>query len=377
MPAEWQPQAATWVSWPHNEETWPENLAEAQAEFVALVKAISEVQPVKVLAAEKAFTQASEKLKPIANVEIVQIPTNDAWARDYAPTFVLNESKPAPLLDAKRHDSENSQPLVALDWEYNAWGGKYPPFDQDQLVATRIAHYLGIPVVSPSLCFEGGGIEVNDSGIMLCTKSCALHPNRNPGMSRDEIEAIFRHHLGVNHIIWLSGDAVEGDDTDGHIDQLARFTDDRTVVYAWSDDKHDPQRTGLSENLNDLRSGLEAIGCGGHRLIPLPIPSPMELHGRKIPASYCNFLICNGLVIVPQFNQPVFDAQAMRILEPLFPQHRVKGLDSLNLTVGLGSFHCLSQQQPATGKVEFQDESASHSFRATDWVGLPGSRVHA
>lgn len=330
MPAEWRPQAATWVSWPHNEETWPKNLAKAQTEFVAFVIAIAGVQPVKVLVAGEAATQASKWLSAIQNVELVSIPTNDAWARDYAPTFV--------------HDETNQ--LVAINWEYNAWGGKYPPFDQDRLVATRVGEHLGIRVVSPDLCFEGGGIEVNDSGLMLCTRSCALNPNRNPGKKLDEIESIFRTHLGVEQIIWLSGDAVEGDDTDGHIDQLARFTDDRTIVYAWSNDELDPQQTGLIENLNDLRNGLKACGRDDYRLIPLPIPPEKELHGRRIPASYCNFLICNGLVIVPQFEQPEFDRLAMQILEPLFPHHRVVGLDSLNLTVGLGSFHCLSQQQP-------------------------------
>jgi agmatine deiminase len=331
MPAEWRPQAATWVSWPHNEETWPENLAEAQAEFVAFVRTIAEVQPVRVMVDGDATAGASQALSGIPHVDLVPIPTNDAWARDYAPTFVHDPSKQ----------------LNAINWEYNAWGGKYPPFDQDRLVATRVGDYLGIPVVSPELCFEGGGIEVNDSGIMLCTKSCALNSNRNPGKSLEEVESIFRTHLGVDQILWLSGDAVEGDDTDGHIDQLARFTDDRTIVYAWSNDESDPQRIGLTENLQDLRRGLKSGLREDYRLIPLPIPPKMELHGRRIPASYCNFLICNGLVIVPQFGQPEFDEMAMQILTPLFPQHRLVGLDSLNLTVGLGSFHCLSQQQPA------------------------------
>jgi agmatine deiminase len=331
MPAEWQPQAATWLSWPHNEETWPENLAEAQAEFVAFANAIAAVQPVKVMCAGPASKQAQSALTGIARLELVPIPTNDAWARDYAPTFVVNSHKK----------------LVAVNWRYNAWGGKYPPFDLDEQVATRVGDHLGVPVVSPDLCFEGGGIEVNDSRVMLCTKTCALDPNRNPGKTLSEIEGIFVSNLGVQNIIWLPGDAIDGDDTDGHIDQLARFTDDRTLVYAWSDDSEDPQQAGLAENLEALLTGLNSIRGSSYRVIPLPIPPAMELHGRRIPASYCNFLICNGLVIVPQFGNSHYDRLAMHTLKPLFPNHRLVALDSLNLTVGLGSFHCLSQQQPA------------------------------
>lgn len=331
MPAEWQPQAATWLSWPHNEETWPENLAEAQAEFVAFAKAIASVQSVTVMAAGAAAKQAQAALSGVSNLELVPIPTNDAWARDYAPTFVV----------------DSNQKLVVLNWRYNAWGGKYPPFDRDEQVATHVGNRLALRVLSPDLCFEGGGIEVNDAGVMLCTKTCALDPNRNPGKTLSEVEEIFVSNLGVKHIVWLPGDAIEGDDTDGHIDQLARFTDDDTIVYAWSDDSDDPQQAGLAENLEALLAGLSSIDGSSYRLIPLPIPPARELHGRRIPASYCNFLICNGLVIVPQFDDEKYDQIAMQTLKPLFPRHRLIGLDSLNLTVGLGSFHCLSQQQPA------------------------------
>ncbi len=332
MPAEWQPQAATWLSWPHNDETWPHNLAEAQAEFVALAKTIASVQPVNVMGADRAFDQASTAFGNLHNINLIPIPTNDAWARDYAPTFVIDDS---------------ARQLTAINWLYNAWGGKYPPFDQDQQVATRVAEHLGIPVVSPDLCFEGGGIEVNDSGTMLCTRTCALDPNRNPNSSLSDVETIFKHHLGVKDIIWLTGDAIEGDDTDGHIDQLARFTDDRTIVYAWIDDESDPQFPAVAKNLDDLRSGLMKASLTDCRLIPLPVPPEIHLHDRRIPASYCNFLICNGLVVVPQFGVARYDELAMEALTPLFPNHRLVALDSLNLTVGLGSFHCLSQQQPA------------------------------
>jgi len=340
MPAEWEPQAATWVSWPHNEETWPDNLAEAQAEFVAFVQAVAEVQPVCVLAGESnsaARQQAEKALAGTPNVTLIEIETNDAWARDYAPTFVIHS----------REDSPNDS-LVAINWFYNAWGGKYPPFDADQLVASKVASLLGIECVSPPLCFEGGAIEINEWGLLLCTRSCAFDPNRNPDTSQSKVETIFAECLGARHTVWLSGDAIEGDDTDGHIDQLARFTDENTIVYAWCDDETDPQFAGLKKNLEDLQSGLAEVGQGEFRLIPLPIPAAIELSGRRVPASYCNFLICNQRVIVPQFGDARTDEIAMQTLTELFPTRIVSGLNSVNLSVGLGSFHCLSQQMPET-----------------------------
>ncbi len=330
MPAEWERQAAIWFSWPHNLETWPHNLAAAQNEFVELVTMIAPTQPVFVMAAGDELQAAEERLGSISNMTLVSIPTNDAWARDYCPTFVI--------------DSNNQ--LVAINWHYNAWGGKYPPFDEDQKVAKRVADYLGIQCISPGFCFEGGAIEVNDDAVLLCTRSCAFDPNRNPNVSLAQVEKLLRDHLGVRALIWLSGDAIEGDDTDGHIDQLARFTDRQTIVYAWSDDPGDLQSPGLTQNLDDLKSELNAVELGHYRLIPLPIPGPIEYCERRIPASFCNFLITNELVLVPQFGVPE-DLKAIDILKPLFPTRRVIGSPSKNLSVGLGSFHCLSQQQPA------------------------------
>lgn len=330
MPAEWQPQSATWVSWPHNLETWPHNLAAAQVEFVGLVNAIASSQQVYVLASGAALQDAKTSLSGMERVTLVDIPTNDAWARDYAPTFVL--------------DPDGG--LVAVDWDYNAWGGKYPPYDDDQQVTRRVAEFLNIDTVSPQFCFEGGAVEVNDDGVMLCTRSCALDPNRNPKMTLDQAENVLRTYLGPDHVIWLTGDAIDGDDTDGHIDQLARFVDRETIVYAWTEDASDPQSVGLARNRHDLRSQLDEAGLNHYRLIALPIPAPMEFCGRRIPASYCNFLITNDWVLVPQFGVPE-DESAWRILSSLFSNRRVKGLDSKNLSVGLGSFHCLSQQQPA------------------------------
>ena len=228
-PAEWEPQAAVWLTWPDNEETWPENLLAAQIEFCALVHCLAEMVTVRVIVNQSSLDEAYQRLiRPdIRNVGFINIPTNDAWARDYAPTFVVSDQNE----------------LVAIDWDYNAWGGKYPPFAEDQQVASKIATGMTIQTLRPGLCFEGGAIETNGQGIVLSTLSCACDPNRNSGSSAElqqRFELAFKKYLGAEQTIWLPGDAIDGDDTDGHIDQLVRFTDAKTLVYAWCDDD-DPQ----------------------------------------------------------------------------------------------------------------------------------------
>ena len=334
LPAEWEPQAAVWLTWPDNQETWPDNLLAAQIEFCALVHSLAEVVTVRVIVNQPSLDEAYQRLiqPDIRNVGFINIPTNDAWARDYAPTFVV---------------SDNDE-LVAIDWDYNAWGGKYPPFEDDQQVASKIAKGMTIQTLQPGLCFEGGAIETNGQGIVLSTLSCALDPKRNssePVELQKRFETAFEKYLGATKTIWLPGDAIAGDDTDGHIDQLARFTSAKTLVYA-SCDRNDDQYDRFAENLAALQTGLAAID-DDFELHALPVPKqPIQFCGRRLPASYCNFLITNDLVVVPQFGCPE-DAQAMQILTPLFPDRYVVGLPSRNLSVGLGSFHCLSQQQPA------------------------------
>lgn len=333
MPAEWERQSAVWLSWPHNQETWPENLEPAQREFLDLVRTIATTEQVMVLVDFAECDLAVETMRSWNNVTCVDIPTNDAWARDYAPTFAI--------------DSRGG--LVAVDWQYNAWGGKYPPYDLDQQVAKRVAGYLGIDCVSPPFCFEGGAIEVNDHGVLLSTRSCALNPNRNPGMDTDQVESILKKYLGVEVCLWLTGNAIEGDDTDGHIDQIARFVNPTTIVVAADCGTAEVRREGLERNQKDLKEQLEFHGLGHYQVISLPLPSSFTFCGRVIPASYCNFLITNELVIVPQFGVEE-DEQALQILSPWFPEREVVGLASKNIAVGLGSFHCLSQQQPEIQK---------------------------
>lgn len=330
MPAEWQPQQGTWLSWPHNRETWPHNLEAAQQEFADLVDSIIDHQPAFILCGGQE-RQARNGLPQHINVELVPIPTDDAWARDYAPTFVVDE---------------NRGELVAIDWHYNAWGEKYPPFDQDQRVSQRIADRLGLRRVEPNLVFEGGGIEINDDGLLLSTLSCVLNANRNPHLTRVDAEAVFAKTLGASRTVWLPGDAIEGDDTDGHIDQLARFVNNRTVVYAWSEDLATQPLDALANNREQLELQLAEL-APGVECVALHLAPPIRSGDRQVPTSYCNFLFTNEKVLVPQFGNAEFDQHAVAVLGELIPDRAVIGLSSVELSVGLGSFHCLSQQQPA------------------------------
>ncbi len=333
MPAEWESQAAIWVSWPHNQETWPQNLEEARAEFAAFVQTIAKGQIVHVMVPPSETDLASSQIGELSNVDLVSIPTNDAWARDYAPTFVVDAS---------------SNELVSIDWYYNAWGGKYPPFESDQQVAKKVADHLRIRNVAGGLCFEGGAIEMNSNGVLLTTESCALDPNRNADISVAEVESILMERLGCRKVVWLPGDVgvsktLYGDDTDGHIDQLARFVDDDTIAHAWVKDS-DSRYEALSWNVAAIKKQLPE-----KKLVPLMLPDPFEFCGREIPASYCNFLITNQSLIVPQFGVPE-DAAAVEALSSVFEEREIVPLNSRNLAVGLGSFHCLSQQQPSCNR---------------------------
>lgn len=295
-----------------------------------LVRAIAADEPVRVMAgAGPDADSAGRALGRIPNVAIVDFQTNDAWARDYGPTFVLGEG---------------GHSLAAVDWRYNAWGGKYPPFDDDQQIARRIAHWLGCRLLPVDLCLEGGAIEVDGDGNLMCTRSCAFDRHRNPGLDPGEIERRILAATGTNRVIWLEGDCLTGDDTDGHIDQLARFTPAGPVLFAWTDDGSDPQRSGLERNWLDLQKGLATAGID-RAMIPLPLPDPVFVDGTQIPACYCNYYLTNRSVIVPVFGTKQ-DREAARIIADCHPGRQLVTLPSTRLTVGLGSFHCLTQQQP-------------------------------
>ena len=333
MPAEWEPQAAIWLTWPDNRDTWPEHRVAAQIEFTALVKTLAETVPVNVLVNPPSLGVAKRNLiqPDTVNIGLVDIPTNDAWMRDYGPTFVLFNRQ-----------------LAAIDWRYNAWGEKYPPFDLDQQVAQKIARGLNIERHDAGLCFEGGALETNGQGLLLSTCSCAADPRRNPEIDpatrTTALEDAFGNYLGAEQVIWLPGDALPGDDTDGHIDQLARFVDSQTIVIA-SVPASDPRVEALLANRTALDDALRDHASPIH-VIELPLPDLLQMDDRLLPGSYCNFLITNDVVVVPQFGCPQ-DGAALEILRPLFNDRYVVGLPSRHLLYGLGSFHCLTQQQPA------------------------------
>jgi agmatine deiminase len=257
-------------------------------------------------------------------------PTDDAWCRDHGPIFVVRDR-------GGRRDQR------ILDWGYNAWGGKYPPFEQDDVVPTRIATELGLPVLSPGIILEGGSIDVNGAGSLLTTEQCLLNPNRNPGLSREEIETHLRDNLGVRKILWL-GDGIEGDDTDGHIDDLTRFVDARTVVTVVEEDPRDTNFGPLRDNLARLRGMTDQDGVP-LRIVELPMPPAMYQDGQRLPASYANFYIANGVVLLPGYS-PKCDAMARAALTPLFPGRRVEVVDCIDLVWGLGAVHCVTQQWP-------------------------------
>ena len=332
MPSEWSPHAATFLSWPHNAETWPKNLNQAQAEFAQLVKAIAKNESVYVLAENGLHEQIAEQIQLETKFEhrlqLLDVPTNDAWIRDYGPTLVSNGSQ-----------------LIGIDWHYNAWGGKYPPFEDDQKCASRmLACDVQFERFDSQLCLEGGAIEIDGNGVVMCTRSCALDPKRNT-IPEPDIQAELKRCLGAEKVIWLTGDAIQGDDTDGHIDQLARFVPGRRILLA-ATATSDPQNVALKKNRHDLVCELDRLGLQ-YELIELPLPGPVVAFGNRLPASYCNFYIANTNVIVPTFGHS-HDDVAIEIIADCFPERTVVGLPSVHLSVGLGSFHCLTQQMPRT-----------------------------
>jgi agmatine deiminase len=335
-PAEWEPQASVWLSWPRNPATWPDRFEPVPAEFAQFVRLLSEYEPVNILAGgQEVMAQACSLVGDLRSVTLHDIPTNDAWCRDHGPTF-LASSHPSSL---------SPSPAPALvDWGYNAWGGKYPPFDLDDDVPRRIADLQGRRRFVPGIILEGGAIDGNGRGCILTTESCLLNPNRNPGLSRAQVEGYLRDYLAAKKVLWLGGGEIAGDDTDGHIDQIARFVSPTTVVVSLCDDKTDDNHEPTQQNLREL-SGMTDQDGKRLEIAPLRLPRALYCDGQRLPAGYCNFLIANGVVIVPQFGDPA-DDEAIRTLQPLFPDRDVRGSPSLNLIWGLGSFHCLSQQEP-------------------------------
>lgn len=334
FPAEFAPHTATWLSWPHKEASWPgktETIFPVYAEFI---KHVAEGERVNVNVANETMKQKAIAHLEKAGANLQQVnfffhPTNDAWCRDHGPAFLI-------------HKTEKKKMVV--DWGYNAWGGKYPPYDLDDVVPTLIAKHYGLPVVHPGIVMEGGSVDFNGRGTVLTTTSCLLNPNRNPHLNQQQIEQYLVDFYGVSNILWL-GDGIVGDDTDGHIDDLTRFVNEDTVVTVMEENQRDENYQPLKENLEMLQK-LKLENGKSMNIVELPMPSKIVYEDMRLPASYANFYISNNYVVVPTFRDKN-DDRALSILQGCFPERKVIGLDSVDIIWGLGSFHCLSQQEPA------------------------------
>ena len=334
FPAEWAPHRAVWLSWIHKEASWPGKLAEAYPAYIAFIKAITPTERVCINVAQGPLRQSAERMLREAGADLSRIdfydhPTNDAWCRDHGPAFLINEQ----AADRK----------VIVDWGYNAWGNKYPPYDLDDDIPTRIAEALMLPVFYPEIVMEGGSVDFNGAGTVLTTRACLLNENRNPHLNQQEIERYLLEYYGQQQVLWL-GDGIVGDDTDGHIDDIVRFINEDTVVAAVEHDRTDDNYDILQENLKELK-GLRLHDGRKLNIVELPMPRAIIHEDQRLPASYANFYIGNGIVVVPTF-QDKADDQALKILEGCFPGRKVFGINSRDLIWGLGSFHCLSQQEP-------------------------------
>jgi agmatine deiminase len=334
LPAEWAPHEATWISWPHNRDSWPGVFAGVEPATVEFVRALASCEPVyiNVLDAEheRHVRHLLAAAAPPERLRFFRFPTNDAWARDHGAIFVTRAGK--------------NEPRLAVDFDYNAWGGKYPPFDLDREIGRQMADALGVPrFAQPGVVLEGGSIEPNGAGALMTTEQCLLNPNRTPLLGIADIERLLRNALGVTQVIWL-GDGIEGDDTDGHIDDLTRFFRPDAVLTVMEPNKSDPNHAPLLAN----RRRLAELKVGGRALevVELPMPEPRYLGDQRLPASYANFYVANGAVLLPTFGCPQDDA-ARAIVADCFPGRRVLPVDCRVLIAGLGALHCLTQQVPA------------------------------
>ena len=350
MPAEWEPHTATWLSWPRRDGiSFPDSFDRVMPALRAMVEALIESEQVCINVRNGAHeAEAREVLRGLSTERISfhLVPTNEPWCRDHGPIFLTRDPRwsrlaPEPGQTVRREGPPT--PLAVVDWDYNAWGNKYPPFDLDEVAPTRVAKILDVPVFYPGMILEGGAIDVNGAGALLTSESCLLNKNRNPNLSREEIEQRLRDYLGVCDILWL-GDGIAGDDTDGHIDDLARFVSESAVVIVVEENCGDENYEPLQKNL----ARLQEMKVGGSPLdiLTLPMPNKIMREGLRLPATYANFYIANTCVLVPTFADPA-DQVALSILRECFPDRRVIGIDCRELIWGLGAFHCLTQQQPA------------------------------
>jgi len=335
FPAEFAPHVATWLSWPHKEASWPGKIHTIYPYYAQFVKVLTESELVRINVVDAAMQQfATDHLLkagvPMDKVEFFLHPTNDAWCRDHGPAFLINPNA--------------AQKKVIVDWNYNAWGDKYPPYDLDDVIPTRIAEHFGLPVYYPGIIMEGGSVEFNGAGTLLTSTACLLNPNRNPHLNQEQIEQYLRSYYGVEQILWVD-EGIVGDDTDGHIDDTVRFVNADTVLTVIETNKQDENHDILQHNLKQLQQ-MRLLNGKQLNIVELPMPDAVVYEDQRLPASYANFYISNKHVIVPTF-RCAKDDQALSIIQQCFPERTVVGIDSTEIIWGLGSFHCLSQQEPA------------------------------
>jgi len=335
FPAEFAPHEATWLSWPHKEASWPGKIDAIYPYYAQFINVLSQSEKVRINVANEAMKAFALKYIEQAGADLSQVefyfhPTNDAWCRDHGPAYLVNPN------------AENKK--VIVDWGYNAWGGKYPPFDLDDVIPTLIGKQFNIPVFHPGIVMEGGSVEFNGAGTLLTSTACLLNPNRNPHLNQDQIEGYLRNYYGVEQILWVD-EGVVGDDTDGHIDDTVRFVNEDTVLTVVEEDKTDENYALLQHNLKQLKS-MRLLNGKSLNIVELPMPDAVIWEDQRLPASYANFYISNKHVIVPTFSCAKDDV-ALSIIQSCFKEREVIGIDSTEIIWGLGSFHCLSQQEPA------------------------------
>ncbi len=334
MPAEWEPQVAIWLSWPHKRASWPGQFRPIPYVFAGIVAQISRFEEVRINCAA-ALQPRAQRLCAKAGADMTRVtfydhPTNDAWCRDHGPIFVRND---------------RTKEIAVTDWVHTAWGGKYPPYDLDNTIPPLVAKKLKLRRFENDMVLEGGSIEVNGRGLLLTSEQCLLNENRNPHLTREQIEQNLRDYLGVKTILWL-GEGIVGDDTDGHIDDITRFYRAEGFITCVESNRRDPNHQLLADNLKRLR-GFRTLEGKKFSIVELPMPKPFAFQGQRVPASYANFLIINGAVLVPTFRQKKRDAEACAIIGGCFPGREIIPVDCYELIWGLGTLHCISQQQPA------------------------------
>ena len=335
FPAEFAQHDAIWLSWPHKEESWPGKIASIYPSYCAFVKTVTLTERVNINVGTDKMRQAAVKMLELAGVDMSKVqfylhPTNDAWCRDHGPSFLI------------RNNAEH--PKAIVDWNINAWGGKYPPYDLDDVIPTRIAEQLNLPIFYPEIIMEGGSVDFNGAGTVITSTCCLLNENRNPHLNQAQIEKYLGDYYGIEQVLWVS-EGIVGDDTDGHIDDTVRFVNEDTVLTVVESNVLSENYDLLQKNLKELKAMRLANGKQLN-IVELPMPADVIYEGQLLPASYANFYISNGHIIVPTY-QCAQDDQAMQIIQSCFPTRSVVGIDSTDIIWGLGSFHCLSQQEPS------------------------------